>query len=255
MRFAFLFCGRLEFMHQRIVVVLIWLLLSVANAQRYSASLQFSSGGAFAALAFSSQFEVAYNPIPELTVGTKVGLQAASLGSALSLRLNPYVFYRILLVSSQAWFLTGYGGINAVYNSANIPTSSTEAGRKKGEDDDLPNNPPIPTPTGVGFQALVLLGIDGAWFIDERNSAYFGLETDVQAIPSLSLTVYPYLEYDLQALDELTVALGGYLGLGSVFSYTLYAYGIYSLSSSAVLRFEVSFTGQLNLALRFSLRG
>ena len=235
-----------------------WLLFSTTHAQRYNASLQFSSGGAFRALVVSSQFELSYNPFSELTLGAKVGTQSSAVGAALSLRVNPYLFYRLLLVSSQTWFFTGYSGINLSYNSGGgVVLVATAKPKKEIEDEieDLPITSPIPTPTETGFQATALFGVDGAWFLDDLNSLYFGLETDLIIFPNLNFTVYPYLEYDIQVFDVLTVALGGYVGISTGFTYNLYAYGIYNLSGNALLRLELSFNGGFLIALRWTIKG
>jgi hypothetical protein len=247
---------------------LIWLCLIVlgssATAQRFSASLQFSSGGAFSNVAALTQFEVSYNPIPELTIGTKIGLQNAPLGSVVVFQLNPYGYYRLLVASSETWFLTGFAGVNINFNYA--PPSSTIAAAvqssslalrplKKGSDDqDDPIINPIPGVNALGFRITTLFGLDGAWFIDEQNSVYLGLEVDLVLPPNLSISFYPYLEYDYQALDNLTIAVGGYLNFGSLLAYNVYLYGFYNLTSSSALRLELNWNGQFGVALRWTLR-
>jgi hypothetical protein len=246
---------------------LIWLCLVVlgssATAQRFSASLQFSSGGAFSNAAALTQFEVSYNPMPELTIGTKIGLQNAPLGSVVVFQLNPYAYYRLLVASSETWFLTGFAGVNINFNYAPSGSTITAAAQsanpvlrpqKDGvDDDDLIVNP-IPNVSALGFRITTLFGLDGAWFIDEKNSVYLGLETDLVLPPNFGISVYPYLEYDYQALDNLTIAVGGYLNFGALFAYNVYVYGFYNLTSSSALRLELNWNGQFGVALRWTLK-
>jgi hypothetical protein len=244
----------------------IYLLSSSAAAQRFSASLQFSSGGAFSSVAALTQYEISYNPIPELTIGAKIGLQNAPVGSVVVFQLNPYAYYRLLIASSETWFITGFAGVNINFNYAPPSTAATTAAvqsvkptltlQKEGADDDpKPVTKPIPNVSALGFRITTLLGIDGSWFIDEQNSFYFGLEADAILPPNFAINIYPYLEFDYQAFDALTIAIGGYLNIGNPFAYNVYAYGFYNLTSSSALRLELSWNGQFAVSLRYTLKG
>ncbi len=246
-----------------LICIIVFLLSSSAVAQRFSASMQFSSSGAFTSVAALSQFEISYNLIPEVTIGTKIGLQNAPIGSVLVLQLNPYAYYRLLIASSETWFITGFAGLNINFNYAPPSTSTTQInvvaqarkeGQGSGKEEDTIINP-IPNTSALGFRITTLLGIDGAWFIDEQNSVYAGIETDVIMPPNFAIIIYPYLEYDLQVLDNLTIAIGGYLNIGNPFAYNIYAYGFYNLTSSSALRLELNWNGQFGVSLKWTLKG
>jgi hypothetical protein len=123
------------------------------------------------------------------------------------------------------------------------------SGRDPRGDDDFD---PVQT---LEFTALGLSGIDGAYFVDDRLSLYFGLEVDLRALPTLEPVAYPYLEVDYLLLDNLTGAIGAYLSLKpSGVAYLLYTNLFYDLTREVGLRFEVAFGGSLSGYLRLTIR-
>jgi hypothetical protein len=239
---------------------------SFASAQNFAATLQISGASPFSSFNALSQFELGLEVSPGVTVGAKLSLQNTLPGNAVLLRINPYALYKLLLLAEEQWFLTGYAGGNLNFTYAPSLTTGTaalrtlEKGRGRGgdEDDDNPvgDDFPQPTPTSaLEFRVTGLVGVDGAYFPTEVISLYFGLELDADALPTFRFWAYPYLELDYLVTEQLTVALGGYLSLGSSTGYNFYTYAFYDLTGTTSLRFELSFNGAFSSALRFVLKG
>jgi hypothetical protein len=244
--------------------VMLWIFSSFASAQNFAATLQISGASPFSSLNALSQFELGLEVSPGVTVGAKLSLQNTLPGNAVLLRINPFALYKLLLVAEEQWFLTGYAGGN--FNFTYAPSLATttalrtlESGKGKGgdDDDDLPSGDdrPQPDPTSpLEFRITGLVGVDGAFFPTEEISLYFGLELDADALPTFRFWAYPYLELDYLVTEQLTVALGGYLTLGSSTGYNIYTYAFYNLTSTTSLRLELSFNGAFSSALRFVLK-
>lgn len=122
-------------------------------------------------------------------------------------------------------------------------------GRSPRGDDNFNSTQPLE------FTALGLSGVDGAYFVNERVSLYFGLEVDLRLLPILEPVAYPYAEVDYLLLDNLTVAVGAYLGLRATgATYLIYGNLFYDLTQALGVRLEVAFDGAVSGYVRLTIR-
>ena len=122
-------------------------------------------------------------------------------------------------------------------------------GRSPRGDDNFNSTQPLE------FTALGLSGVDGAYFVNERVSLYFGLEVDLRLLPILEPVAYPYAEVDYLLLDNLTVAVGAYLGLRATgATYLIYGNLFYGLTQALGVRLEVAFDGAVSGYVRLTIR-
>jgi hypothetical protein len=111
-----------------------------------------------------------------------------------------------------------------------------------------------PTQT-LEFTALALSGLDGAYYVDERLSLYFGIELDLRALPVVEPVSYPYVEVDYLLLDNLTGAVGGYLSLRpTAAAYLIYANLFYDFAPQLGAKLELAFNGTISGYLRLTIR-
>ena len=147
---------------------------------------------------------------------------------------------------------SGNGG-TASQNSGDDDTIDSDDDRRGGRnprgDDNFNSTQPLE------FTALGLSGVDGAYFVNERVSLYFGLEIDLRLLPILEPVAYPYAEVDYLLLDNLTLALGAYLGLRATgATYLIYGNLFYDLNRALGVRLEVAFDGAVSGYVRLTIR-
>jgi hypothetical protein len=245
-----------------IVPLVVGLLGSAGFAQQFSVSLQFSSSTPTFFTAFNgrAQFEVSYDALPGLTIGSKFTLDNTPISGQFVVRLSPNALYRFDLYGDGEVGVIGYVGANLFASYSPNPPITTPTKPTEVEDDDdgnpRPGGGPGPTPTQtLGLEGLVLTGVDVAYVIDDLTTLYSGLELDLRLFPQFQPAVYPYLEIDYLVIDSLTLAAGGYLSWSpGVFGYSLYTNAFYDLTEGFGLRFEIGFDGNLYTYLRLTYK-
>lgn len=274
------------------LVILIWLVGSSAVAQRFSIHLQ--AGTAPGSFGGRGQLEASFALSPGLSLGARLNLVSAPLGGVVEVSLSPLMLYRVFIYGDGVWSFSGYGGVQlGVFYAPNSAAaastgdddddsggsgsgsgntgSSSGSSDDTGSDDDgidddnesdddrsgrSPRGDDDFSPTRpLELTALGLSGVDGAYFVSERLSVYFGLEVDLRLLPILEPVAYPYVEVDYLLLDNLTVAVGGYLGLRATgATYLIYGNLFYDLTRALGVRLEVAFDGAVSGYLRLTIR-
>ena len=275
------------------LMVLIWLVSSSAVAQQFSIHLQ--GGTAPGSFGGRGQLEASFALSPGLSVSARLNLLSAPLGSVIEISLSPLMLYRVFIYGDGVWSFSGYGGAQlGVFYAPNRSAAVSQGGRDdsgggsdgsgsgngsgsrsgtasqnsgNGDDDNAESNDGRRggrSPRGddnfnstqpLEFTALGLSGVDGAYFVNERVSLYFGLEVDLRLLPILEPVAYPYAEVDYLLLDNLTVAVGAYLGLRATgATYLIYGNLFYDLTQALGVRLEVAFDGAVSGYVRLTIR-
>ena len=275
------------------LMVLIWLVSSSAVAQQFSIHLQ--GGTAPGSFGGRGQLEASFALSPGLSVSARLNLLSAPLGGVIEISLSPLVLYRVFIYGDGVWSFSGYGGAQlGVFYALNRSAAVSQGGRDdsgggsdgsgsgngsgsrsgtasqnsgNGDDDNAESNDGRRggrSPRGddnfnftqtLEFTALGLSGVDGAYFVNERVSLYFGLEVDLRLLPILEPVAYPYAEVDYLLLDNLTVAVGAYLGLRATgATYLIYGNLFYDLTQALGVRLEVAFDGAVSGYVRLTIR-
>ncbi len=267
------------------VTILVWVIGSSAAAQQFSIHLQ--GGTAPGSFGGRGQLEASFTLLPGLSAGARLNILSAPLGGVLEFSLSPLMLYRIFIYGDGLWSFSGYGGVqfgvfyaphrsasasgagddnsgggsdgsgsgsgNSRSNNSESDNAETNDDRRSGRnprgDDNFNSTQPLE------FTALGLSGVDGAYFVNERVSLYFGLEVDLRLLPILEPVAYPYAEVDYLLLDNLTAAVGAYLGLRATgATYLIYGDLFYDLTRALSVRLEVAFDGAVSGYVRLTIR-